>query len=336
MGVYKRGKTWYMDFYVEGHRVNRSTGCTRKSQALDVEKAEYNRLLERLEQEEQTYNPRILLSEAARDVYEEKWKHQANGERAVRYVQHIVGEFGDIALDEINRAWVRKVGQGLFQTRSTATVNRYLAHLRMVLNWAKNEWGVVSSIPQIRLYKESAGRTRVITPEEQAAVTQYLREHYKPSQWYWPTVADLVDFLCETGLRLSEALNLTPKNFRRNGAIELFPEDTKTYAARTVPLSARAQELIEKRGHSPFKEIDKFQAGRAFKHARDALGIQESDFCLHACRHTFASRLLASGQVQLYHIKTLLGHTAWSTTERYSHFATSELESAVSVLDKSP
>jgi len=333
MSVYKRGKTYYMDTIVEGHRINKSTGCTRKSQALDVEAEEVRKYQEQLEQEELSYNPRILLSEAARDVYEEKWKGQASGDRALEYVQRIVREFGDIALDEITRSWVRDVSSGLSKGRSPSTVNRYLANLRVVLNWAKNEWGAVSSIPQIRLNKESTGRTRVITPEEQEAVTQHLREQYQSKQWYWPLVADLVDFLCETGLRLSEALNLTPKNFRRNGAIELFPEDTKTESARTIPMSSRAQEIIETRGQRPFRQIDKFQAGKAFKQAREAIGITDKDFCLHACRHTFASRLLASGQVQLYHIKTLLGHTAWSTTERYSHFATAELENAVSVLD---
>ena len=188
MSVYKRGKTWYMDFYVEGHRVNKSTKCTRKSQALDVEKEEYDKKLRELEQEEKTYNPRILLSEAVEDVYQEKWKRQSSGERAREYVMHIVREFGDIALEEITRTWVRDIARKLSQSRSQATVNRYLANLRVVLNWAKDEWGALSTVPPIRLFKESAGRTRVLTLEEQEAVTRYLRENHKPSQWYWPAV----------------------------------------------------------------------------------------------------------------------------------------------------
>ena len=188
MSVYKRGKVYYMDFYVEGRRVNKSTGKRRKSEALNKEKEEYNKQLEQIEQEAATYNPRILLSEAARDVYEEKWKHQASGDRALDYVQRIVREFGDIALEEITRTWVRDIARKLSQSRSQATVNRYLANLRVVLNWAKDEWGALSTVPPIRLFKESAGRTRVLTLEEQEAVTRYLRENHKPSQWYWPAV----------------------------------------------------------------------------------------------------------------------------------------------------
>lgn len=337
MGVYKRGKTYYMDFLLNGQRVNRSTGCKERGQALRKEQEEYTRLFQKAEAEENAEVPtelsHISLSEAMEEVYRERWSRTISGERSRGYVVHIIREFGDKPVYEVDKAWIRKIGQKLGKDRNPATVNRYLANLRVVLNFAKEEYGI--QVPMVRLYKERNGRTRVITHDEQARLTKYLRENYNPSkQAYWPIVADLVDFLCETGLRVGEALRLTEKNFNREGVVELFPNDTKTNAARSVPLSHSAQSILERRGYRPFQDIDQYQAARAFKRAREGLNIDEGDFCLHACRHTFASRLLASGQVQLYHIKTLLGHTAWTTTERYSHFATSELESAISVLNE--
>lgn len=334
MGVYKRGKTYYMDFILNGQRVNRSTGCKERGQALRKEQEEYNRLLqEAVETDEPTEVGHISLSEVLEEVYRERWSRTTSGDRSRAYVVYIIREFGDKPLGEVNKAWLRFISQKLVKDRNPATVNRYLANLRVVLNFAKEEYGI--QVPPVRLYRERSGRTRVITQDEQERLTAHLRENYNPSkQAYWPIVADLVDFLCETGLRVGEALHLTEKNFNREGVVELFPEDTKTHAARSVPLSHNAQSILERRGYRPFQDIDHFQAARAFKKAREDLDIDESDFCLHACRHTFASRLLASGQVQLYHIKTLLGHTAWTTTERYSHFATSELESAISVLNE--
>ncbi|MDZ7833373.1 MAG: hypothetical protein U5L07_16640 [Desulfobacterales bacterium] len=77
--------------------------------------------------------------------------------------------------------------------------------------------------------------------------------------------------------------------------ITLFPEDFKNQKPRTVPLTERAKAIIEKKGKKPFKEINSDQANRAFRWARKGLEINDPEFCLHACRHTFASRILETG-----------------------------------------
>jgi integrase len=53
----------------------------------------------------------------------------------------------------------------------------------------------------------------------------------------------------------------------------------------------------------------------------------------HTCRHTFASRLAESG-VDLYTIKTLLGHSTIALTERYSHLSDGALQGAMRTLDE--
>lgn len=53
----------------------------------------------------------------------------------------------------------------------------------------------------------------------------------------------------------------------------------------------------------------------------------------HDLRHTYASLLASSGQVDIYTLKTLLGHKDIKLTERYSHLSDSRLRGATEVLD---
>ena len=53
----------------------------------------------------------------------------------------------------------------------------------------------------------------------------------------------------------------------------------------------------------------------------------------HSLRHTLASRLAEAG-VDLYTIKTLLGHSTIALTERYSHLSDGALQGAMRTLDE--
>jgi integrase len=55
---------------------------------------------------------------------------------------------------------------------------------------------------------------------------------------------------------------------------------------------------------------------------------------LHGLRHTFASWLASSGEVDLYTLQRLLTHNSPQMTQRYAHLADSALQRAASVADK--
>ena len=56
-------------------------------------------------------------------------------------------------------------------------------------------------------------------------------------------------------------------------------------------------------------------------------------FRFHDLRHDFASQLVMAGN-DLYRVKKLLGHASITTTERYAHLSSQELEEAVASLDE--
>ena len=83
------------------------------------------------------------------------------------------------------------------------------------------------------------------------------------------------------------------------------------------------------RGGKKRREIPKL-----FKQVVDDLGLNEGvkdprqRVVFHSCRHTYASWLVGSG-VDLYQVRTLMGHCTISQTERYSHLAPDTLQRAV-------
>ena len=57
-------------------------------------------------------------------------------------------------------------------------------------------------------------------------------------------------------------------------------------------------------------------------------------FMPHDLRHTFASYLASSGEVDIYTLQNLLGHETIAMTQRYSHLMDGRLRDAVEVADR--
>lgn len=328
MSLYKRGKTYYMDIQVNGQRVNKSTKMQNRRDAEKIMETERKKVLQFTGQ-----SSIPTLTEALDRIYEDKWATQKDGEGSFNRVLWVAQNFDNPHLDEINQLWLSNLRKWLVSggrkgARKIATINRHLAHIRTILLMARDEWEILDKIPKVKLRTEKNGRTRVISKEEQETLTKLLRNSCVTRRPYDKDVADLVDVLCDTGMRLGEALGLKEHNID-NGMIKLFPGDTKDSEARTIPLTDKAKEILEK---NLFKKLDKDKAGRAFRWAKKQMGIEDPEFVLHACRHTFASRMLEAG-ASLYEVKELLGHSSYSTTQRYSHMATEHLKKAINKLN---
>jgi integrase len=334
MSVYKRGKVYYMDFVIEGQRVFKSTKQKTKTLALKAERKEREKLEEQLLK--RPLEDRMTLQEAVDGVWDEKWSKGRTGEQSYRNMEIIIEAMGNPHLDEINSQWVRKLKTWLGKQKLTvASQNRYLAHLKTVLRYARDEWEVINRIPKISLGRETAKRRRVVTDEELDTMISLLRNapetHGKPA--YFSLMADFIEVLVGTGMRLSEGLSLEPSNLATEGQIELFPEQTKSSMPRTIPMTQKVQATLAKLGKYPFHDLDMWKAQRCWKWIRKQMKIKDHDFCIHALRHTFASNLINNG-VDFYTVQKLLGHSSASTTQRYAHMAVDTLAGAVDLLNR--
>lgn len=331
-----------MDFVVKGKRVHKSTECTRKEDALKIEKHAKEQLrklavLGKLQETTKTYEF-LKLSEATERQYREVWIRQTSGEQSRNRLLHLAETYGNVTLDQIGKEYISKVRQGLLKEgKSVATVNRFLAHLRTVLHTSVDSWGYELHIPKFLLEKEQNGRRVVLTREQEQTLTAFFRSSkWKPRQYFYEHVGDLIEVLTNTGMRLSECLNGTyDRNFNLvERVIKLFPDETKSGKARSIPMSSLVYSILLARSTAfpirPFP-YHPWQVSDAFRMAKKALKYDDADLCLHSCRHTFASRLLEVGE-SIRTVQELLGHASITTTERYTHMSTNTLRAAIDKL----
>jgi site-specific recombinase XerD len=131
-----------------------------------------------------------------------------------------------------------------------------------------------------------------------------------------------------TGLRISEALHLEPKNIDRlRMVIRLIGKGSKERLVPLSPVILRTLEVYYKEtrpkgpflfpGQEPSSHISRNAVGEAIHKAAMAAGIRRR--CTpHILRHSFATHLHEAG-TDIRVIQVLLGHSSIRTTMRYVH-----------------
>jgi integrase len=239
-------------------------------------------------------------------------------------------QIGSITYNAVDKYRLDRLDDDL----SIATVNRELALLRSVFNFAKRE-GVIERTPfecgdpLIRLSDE-VRRDRVLSREEE---TKLLAQCVGPREHVRPIIIAAVD----TGCRRGELFTLKWSGVDLDrGVITLEARNTKTIRSRSIQITGRlVEELTALRDRSkpasedlvfPFIEV-----GRSFRKACKLAGIMGLRF--HDLRHTCATRLIAAG-MPIEEVAKILGHTQVNTTFRHYLNVTGEtLDRARAALD---
>jgi len=309
MSVYKRGDkgVFYMNFTVDKVRVTRSTGKFTKKEAKLVEAVEKKRLMVDGALSTREKAARVLLSIAIQKTYDERWKDNKDGLKSQRIAERVMDITGDIAISRIDEDAIKRLVKKLEDSGiKGATVNRYLATIKTLLRHHRQPW------EHIQLKKESKGRIRVLSREEEGRVVNLLRKtSHNSRRCHFTEVADLVEVLVDTGCRLSEVLDLRYDdiNFEAN-LISIWIN--KGDRPRSIPMTVRVGAILKARtvnsASKPFT-IDRDQAENAWTWVRQTMGLSgDTEFVLHALRHTTATRLIDKG-IDLYTVKEWLGHS---------------------------
>lgn len=334
MSVYKRGAkgVFYMNFTINGVRVFKSTGKFTKKEAKQAEAMERQKIMNEVTMTPQERNANMLLEDAAKQVYEGKWKHNKDLRGPKFRCKRLIELIGNIPISKIDDDVVADLIHKLDATNiKPGTVNRILATLKTLLKYKRQP------CDHIKLRKESKGRIRVITKEEETSAVNLLRNtQHSKRRWFYYDVADLVEVLIDTGMRLSETLNLAcdDVNFSNN-LIHIWIN--KGERPRSIPMTKRVASILKRRSEgnvaNPFN-LTAYQSDKAWAWAREQMGLKDdTEFIIHALRHTCASRLVNAG-VDLYVVKEWLGHSSIQVTERYAHLAPHKLAHAAMILEE--
>jgi integrase len=259
-----------------------------------------------------------------------------------------------ITTADVEQFVLRLKGQG----RSVGTVNRYLARLRHIFNWAIGR-EYVDHTPfkrgthaLIKLERENNRRHRRLSPEEEERLLAVAN----------PMIRALIVLALDTGMRQGEMLKLTFADVDvRRGRIRLRSETTKSKKERSVPIGTeRLKEALawlrldaEGKEKPETARLCSNEVGEPIKYFRtdweNALiraGIAPSEHVRtkeaalklseplrwHDLRHEYASRLVERG-VPLSQVRDLMGHASVVTTERYDTQRLEMLEQAVRKLE---
>jgi len=201
--------------------------------------------------------------------------------------------------------------------RKLSSVNRELATLRRMLNYAVNEGWLITS-PFARTEKmisnaSEKSRDRILSyAEENLLLTQCTegRKHIKP----------ILICALDTAMRPKEIFKLVWSDVDfDNNIIVIRAENTKTETERIVGLTPRLKDELEELWNSSPKIEDFTVFGlnsitTAFRTARTKAEIK--DFRFRDCRHTATTRMVNSGMPQAEIMKTT-GHTQLKTFLRY-------------------
>ncbi len=216
------------------------------------------------------------------------------------------------------------------------SLGRNLAGLRSLLRYLEKKGLVnaagasaVRSPKQPKSLPKPLSDTQAIT-----VVSDEAQMHDEP--WIAARDTAVLTLLYGCGLRISEALDLTPEHVRPGAtALRITGKGNKT---RLVPLLPIVVEAVERyRALCPY-HLDagtplfrgarggKLQPGiiqRGMQKLRSAFGLPDTA-TPHALRHSFATHLLAGGG-DLRTIQELLGHASLSTTQVYTGVDSSRL-----------
>lgn len=330
----KKGTQWFVDYVVDGRRVRKRVGHSKKMAELAL--ADIQVKLERRElgfQAKDKNLPDFLLEYLE---YAKSNKASKSHERDVQTLKHFrrlieSDRLAAITAPQMEAYKARRQKEGA----KASTINRELNTIKAMLNKAV-AWGYLSKSPAqtVKKLKEHKRQVRYLAPNEIKALLAEAG----------PRLRSIVATMILTGLRRDELIHLTWSDLDFEKKLLSVQSKQgwhpKDYEVRHIPLNEKLVQLLSKIKRSQNGTYVYTTIGGAILNAN----VLSRDFrklarqcgakgaSIHTLRHTFASYLAMKG-VDLYTIQKLLGHSSIKTTEIYAHLAPDYLRAAIAKLE---
>ena len=328
MGVFKKGKSWYIDYYAQGRRKRERIGPNKTQaqvvfQKRKVEIAEGKFLdVQRHQKVKFEEMVKLYIKMYSKPNKRSSWRDEIS-------LGHLKSFFGAKCLHEVAPLDVEKYKVERLERVAPATVNRELACLKHVFNKAI-EWGKAKENParKVKLLREENRRVRYLEKEETKALLETCSPHLKP----------IVITALNTGMRKGEILTLKWSQVDLVHGI-IYIHDTKSGKPREVYINEWLLEtLLELPRHPKSPSVFCDEKGRpygsirkSFETAKRKAGIENLRF--HDLRHNFASHLAMAG-VGTQILQDILGHSDYRMTQRYTHLSAGHTRAAMELFCK--
>jgi integrase len=325
MGVYKRGKLFWIRFQFRGEEIREPARTTSRAEAKAFEK----RRREELRRAYRDGKPRFTFDDMMNRFIDDHLpglKPKA-AKRYTTSLRALRPHFTGCLLHEITKGRISEYVSERRKAVSAASVRRDLACLSVAMSSA-TDWEWIEHNPlkdySRRSLPEATPRTRVLTQDEREKVLAKA------------TVAKgVIKAAWLTGMRSGEICALRRKDVDfENG--DILVRDSKNRRPRIVTLDAeglahfRAQKTATDVPYmfwwGPGLPYTVEQVSRAFNRAAKRAKVANARF--HDLRHSFASDRISRG-MDLYTLGKLLGHSTANQTGKYAHLQTQTMRDAM-------
>ncbi|QNO14970.1 site-specific integrase [Alkalicella caledoniensis] len=238
---------------------------------------------------------------------------------------------------KIKKMDVQKIVDQLLKTSlKNNTIKLYVTYLGTVFSAAKNDYNLITNIPTqgIKLGDKVSFKTKSQLATSKALTDEELKlllTDFSKSKYY-----DLIEFISKTGLRGGEALGVTLddidivnceidinkqwKIIKETGKYGFGPlKSDRSY--RKVPLpKSYAKELMSRKVVNFSKRLFPYPNTQDLQGSLNkAFKAKGYDITIHILRHTYITKLLASGLIDDETIAQIAGHTVTQLRKTYSH-----------------
>ena len=344
MTLYKRGKIWWVEYWVDKVRYRQSTHTTQYNvakawtsqikvarkmptfeEAVEVLKMFYKKPVDGLLPIESTWGVYLDLAKATgktaiepatltrRENVIKRFLDWLTKNRAT--VRTIEGVTGPIAA-----AFASHLAEKGLKTKTRINV---IADLNTVWKLLENaSTGVRNPWPSLRPQDTDGECGKAFTPDDERRVLEAAQRVGK--QWF-----EVSTIMRHTGIRYGDVARLKWSDISGD-VIRLTPNKTKRKKiAVAIPIITEVSDVIRdlpRTGDYLFPlhaELygDRGRASRAilsFREVLTAAGLADAGYTVHSWRHTAATRLADAG-ADIETRKRVLGHREDATAERYDH-----------------
>ncbi|MDO9067597.1 MAG: tyrosine-type recombinase/integrase [Deltaproteobacteria bacterium] len=338
-GTSKPEKIYYIMYRKGGKLVEEKAGRQYQDDMTPARAA--GKRSARLEGKELSNTQERQVETEAKQAEQNKWtisrlwaeykKSKANLKGIVtdenRFQLYLLPLLGDKHPSELISLDIHRLRVSLLKKKSPGTVKNVLELLRRIINFSTNNNLCESINFKIEMPKVDNEKTEDLSPDQLSALLQALDESTDM------IATGIMRMALYTGMRRGELFKLQWADIDFDRGF-IFLRDPKGNKGQKIPLNDGARQILvimPKTSDYVFPGkggAQRVDINKAVNKIKKAAGLPDDFRPLHGLRHTYASMLASSGQVDIYTLQKLMTHKSPVMTQRYAHLRDDALRQA--------